>query len=106
VWPKEINVGSARTPKMVKVIAWGAKFLPLTSEQTALLGGLNVPAAPKKAAPAPRCRVCGGKVDYLRCAAALDLDPQDLVRMALERWIDEQTAKQQATKEQAGAATE
>ncbi len=65
--PTEIKTGNVRNPTMVKVIAWGAKFVALTAEQCELLGGVN---APKKAAPAPRCRVCGGKVDYSEQYAA------------------------------------
>lgn len=41
-------------------------------------------------------RITQRQADYLGCAAILSLDPQDLVRMALDKWIDEQ----------AGAATE
>ena len=62
--PTEINIGSHRAPKMVKVIAWGAKFVPLTDAQVQSLGGINAAPAPKKSMPAPRCRVCGGTVDY------------------------------------------
>lgn len=59
--PKEIKVGNARAPKVVPVIAWGAKFMELTPSEVRLLGGID---APKTATPAPRCWVCGGKVDY------------------------------------------
>ena len=59
--PKEINIGSARSPKMVKVIAWGDKFVELTANEVRELGGID--AAPQTAS-APRCRVCGGKVNY------------------------------------------
>ena len=59
--PKEINIGSARSPKMVKVIAWGDKFVELTADEVRELGGIN---APQKSTSAPRCRVCGGKVNY------------------------------------------
>ena len=59
--PKEINLGTARSPKMVNVIAWGGKFVELTTDEVRELGGIN---APPKPGFAPRCRVCGGKVDY------------------------------------------
>lgn len=65
--PKEINIGSARTPKIVPVIAWGVKFLELTADEVRHLGGID---APKATCPAPRCRVCGGKVDYREQYAA------------------------------------
>lgn len=65
--PKEIKVGNARAPKIVPVIAWGSKFLELTADEVRRLGGID---APKTATPAPRCRVCGGKVDYREQYAA------------------------------------
>ena len=61
--PKQIKVGSARASKLVPVIAWGGKMMELTAEEVRELGGLDAPSV-KKASPAPRCRVCGGKVDY------------------------------------------
>ena len=38
-------------------------------------------------------RLTDRQLDYLGCAAILQLDSQDLIRMALDRWIDEQTGE-------------
>ena len=32
------------------------------------------------------------QADYLLCAAAMKLDSQDIVRMALDKWIDEKVS--------------
>ena len=62
--PKTIKVGeNARTAKSVTVIAWGDKFIELTAEEVHALGGIDTPRN-TTTPPAPRCRVCGGKVNY------------------------------------------
>lgn len=62
--PKTIKVGAnARTAKAVNVIAWGDKFIELTTEEVKELGGIDAPKAVKSGS-ASRCRVCGQKVNY------------------------------------------
>ena len=31
------------------------------------------------------------QIDYLLCTTIMNLDPQDIIRTALDKWIDEQT---------------
>ena len=38
-------------------------------------------------------RLTQRQLDYLGCAAILNLDAQDLVRMALDNWINEQAGE-------------